>query len=602
MRLNALKSAVGIRASIRRSLDCASPAMLENLEQRALLAVNLVYNDLGAPSALPDTDITVNSTISNAGDPMSPTTVPFKVTFYLSTDNVLDRNTDTVIGSVTRNEVLAGGGGILGFPATVRIPAGLATNTYFLFGEADSDNAYPDDPDRSDNVRSTEIFIGNRAPTIGSVTANPDPVGRNGRFTLTASNVADMDGLGNGPLTVQFFYDRDGDGVLSTTSDLLLGSGAESDGAFTLRVAAPNTDRFGNPVNGGRIFARASDGIAETDASTMYTIVDAPIPSLGDLTGPTSAVRRGRVISLVATGINANNTNPVVSFFRDSNGSGAFEEGTDTLLPGDVITAGDGSRTLQVTIDPSWGPGNQTFFATATDDLGQTSAPDSLVVSLLANQAPRFRGKLVAGAATYSKGQTLVLTARNITDDDGPERVEFFRESSGNSSFNATADTKIGEGTRSGNAWTLRLTIPSSFRNGLNRFYARAVDIVGATSAVKTVTATITRNTKPTMSGFVINRNSAALGSRVQFLAQRVLDNAPNTRVQFWFDADGNGRFNANADRLIIDGRKLGATSNFRRQFNLPTDLPTGTGTFFAVAIDNLGMRAVRTDTLNITA
>jgi hypothetical protein len=574
-----------------RSRRALRPAdLLESLEARALLAVDLSYSALAvANNALPGGTITVNSTIDNSGD--TDAADAFDVKFYLSQNDTFESGNDTLLGTFN-NAVTIPASGNRGFPIDLTIPGGTAEGNWFIIGVADSEGAVAE-TNEGNNNHAGAFFVGNTAPAIGATSVSPSTVGTNGIFTLRAFNVSDADNI-TGTLTVRFFYD-DGDMVFSEVGDTLIGNATLLNGVYTFKGNVP-----GNVTAGaGNILVVAGDGLDNTVAIQPFTAVVAASPTLGDLTGPATA-RRGRGITLTASEIVG--MTPSVEFFRDSNGNGTFEAGQDEFLAVSDDFA-EPTKTLDLTIDPAWGAADQKFFARAIDSLGQPSNVEDFTVDLLTNRRPTV-GRLLVSATTLSKGQQLTLTARNVRDDDGPETVRFYRESSGNSTLNPAQDTLLGEGTRVGssNNWTLTLTVPTSFANGLNRFYVRAVDIVGVESFTKTAVATITRNDRPSIDAFNINKNTVASGGRVQFLAQRVTDNANIDRVEFWFDANDNGRFDAGADRLITTGVKLGASNNFRRRINLPGDLPTGAGTYFAVAFDNLGVRgAVKSDTLTIT-
>lgn len=554
--------------------------------------MDLAYTDLSvANNVLPGGTVQVNSTIQNNGDTDASTN--FDVQFYISQDGTLDGG-DTLLGTFTNDVTLAANGGNRGFPFDVMIPGNTPTGNYFLIARADSGDAYAE-ADENNNIRTDAFFVGNLAPTIGQVTVNPDPVGRLGTFTLSALNVTDADGINNGAITVSFYFD-DGDDVFSPMGDQFIGQGTGSNGTFTLRAAVPGFI----PAGAGKIIAVASDQLDQSAVFQTFTAVDAAAPTLGDLTGPANAVRRGREITLTAT--NVTGTNVAAEFYRDANGNGTFEADIDELL-GNGVSDGAGNRTLAVTIDPAWGADDQVFFARAVDSLGQSSAADSVTVDLATNNAPRIGGLLARNRGELSKGQNIVLTARNVSDDDGPEKVEFYRERSGNNRLDAAQDELLGEGTRQGNNWVFTLKAPLRFPNGVNRFYARAVDIVGAVSNVRTTVINIRPNTRPTIQSFTINKNVVDEGGRVTFLARNVQDNGGINRVAFYFDSNNNGRFDIATDRFLTNGVKQGASNNWRKLYTLPTTLPTGTRTFFAVAFDNLDVRGgVKSDTLRIRA
>lgn len=589
MRLNTDPATrIGRRNTPRRRLAGLSPAQLiEGLEQRALLAVDLAYHGLAvANNALPGGTITVNSTIDNNGD--TEASDPFDVAFYLSSDATFDSGSDTFLGTFT-NSVTIPAGGNRGFPIELTVPNGTAEGNWYVVAVADSGNAISE-ANESDNTEAAPFFVGNTAPTLGEVTVSPNPVGSHGVLTLRAFDVSDSDNIG-GSLGVKFYFD-DGDEVFSPGGDTFIGDATLAGGVFTYKGAVPG----GVAAGARKVIAVATDGLDQTVAFRDVTIVEAAVPTIAGVSGPTDAVRRARDITLTATGVTGTDT--TVEFYRDIDGNGVLDDATDQLLG----TSTEG--TLTFTIDPAWGPDAQRFFARATDTFGQSSDAAAISVDLLFNRRPMV-GRLITDPNALSKGQTLRLVARNVRDDDGlPQHVFFYRESSGNSSLDPSADTLLGEGVRDGNSrrYILELTVPTSFANGLNRFYVRAFDIVGERSFNKTAVAQVTRNARPVVESFRINRSTAEAGARVTFIANNVTDNAEIGRVEFWLDANANGRFDAANDRFIGGGIRQGLSNNWRRRIRLPSDLTAGQATFFAVAFDNLNVRgAALSDTLSIT-
>lgn len=594
MRLNTDSSSrLGRRVRARRGSPAGlSPSQfIESLEQRALLAVDLAYHGLAvANNVLPGGTITVNSTIDNNGD--TDAADPFDVAFYLSSDANFDSGTDTFLGTFT-NSVTIPAGGNRGFPIDLTIPGGTTEGNWFVVAVADSGNTIAE-ANESDNTDAAPFFVGNTAPTLGATTVSPNPVGSHGVFTLRAFNVTDSDNIGDS-LGVKFYFD-DGDQVFSPSGDTFIGDATLANGVFTYKGAVP----AGLPAGDGKLIVVVSDGLDETVAFQDVTIVDAAAPTISGVTGPTEAVRRARDITLTANGVTG--TTPIVEFYRDSDGDGVLNDEVDQLVG--TSTDGATERSATFTIDPAWGPDSQRFFVRAVDTFGQPSETSIVNVDLIANRRPMV-GRLIPDPNALSKGQTLRLVARNVRDDDGlPQRVLFYRESSGNSSLDPNQDTLLGEGVRDGNSrrYILELTVPTSFANGLNRFYVRAFDIVGERSFNKTAVAHVSRNARPVIDNFRINKNTVVSGGRVRFIANNITDNAEVGRVEFWFDANNNGRFDAANDRFIAGGIRQGQSNNWHRLIRLPGDLPTGQGRFWAVAFDNLNVTGrVLSDTLTIT-
>lgn len=687
---------------------------LEALEERRLLAVDLLYSDLApAGNTLPGGTVRVNSTIYNVGG--TTAAEAFEVRFYLSQNSVFDPGVDTLLGMTTLEPVLSGtppmpvvipAGGNRGFPVDLEIPEGTAEGPWFIIGVADTGNAYNED-NEGNNVAAGQFFVGNTAPAIAAFTITPDPAERTSTLTLSATGVTDTDGI-NGLLVVDFYYD-DGDGVFSEASDRLIAPGARSTSTFTytgpvpsfmeagtvmvhavafdgidrtvatetfeltaatspvvqaltktqpgnlpfgapitlratgvsgpddgatltsvaiyresngqpgLQTTGPDADELaGNAMDMGNgtwsldlvvvpawgenatFYAQGVDSMDRTGnvAEASFTFVNVPAPTSGDLTGPTGNVRRGRDITLTLN--NVTGSSPAVTFYRDTNGNGVLDIGTDEPLGNGTANGDDYS--LAFTIKPEWGAGTQRFFARVVDQFDRASEPEEVTVGLIRNKVPRIVAGLTANKASASKGSQLRLTAWNVRDDDGhPERVVFYRETSGDNTLQEDQDEIIGEGIRTARRWVLTFTVPVGFKRGMNRFYARAYDIVGARSLVKTIQVRITMNTRPAIGTFNIGRNQAPDTARVMFRANNVTDNGTIASVRFYFDANNDGIFQANTDTLVAQANRIGQSNNWRRQIRL-NQFGEGNKRFFAVAVDNLGRTSpARADTIIIT-
>lgn len=693
----------------------STTGLMESLEQRALLAVDLAYTELAvANNALPGGEITVNSTLTNSGD--EAVTTPFSVKFYLSEDATLDGG-DTELGTYDNNVTIPATG-TLGFAKQLTIPDGTPLGARFIIGVADSGAAVAESNEANNNG-SGAFFVGNTPPSVDTPLIGPfTGMTRTSTLTIIVLSATDDDGI-TGSLDLTFWYDVDSDGVLSEVTDRLVGAGEAGpnnsyvysgpvptfvepglgrifvkafdgldstirSGTFTLNasnepvvqgitatpdsavswgeditftatgvsdpddsgtVQAVRLYRDTNGVAGlqadadeliglmtrdgmsdrwslstvvdsdwgttARFFAQATDSMDRVSVvavspprdigTAQFTFTARDPVTIGNLAGPAGAARRGRAITLTATGVSDNAE--LVRFYRDSDGNGTLDTGLDQLLA--EVDPNAGSASTEFTIDPAWGAGAQKFFAQGSDDIGLAGETESLDVSLVANRAPRVRS-VTANATTRSKGQTLILTANNVTDDDGQTGlagVQFFRDSNRNGVFDASTDVLLGDGARvdGTNNWRLSLVVPTNFRNGLNKIFAKAIDIVNVRSATRAIDVTATRNTKPVLGGFTATPAAANIGARLTFLATGVSDNGAIGSVRFYHDSNGNGRLDVNADTLIgVGNRRPGGS--YRRVFTLPGGFATGNQTFFAAAFDNLNARsAARSDSVSIT-
>ncbi|MCL5282290.1 MAG: right-handed parallel beta-helix repeat-containing protein, partial [Planctomycetes bacterium] len=111
----------------------------------------------------------------------------------------------------------------------------------------------------------------NRSPSIGSLTASPDPVVKPNNLTLTANNVTDPD-VHDAVTTVEFYRDSNDNGVWDAGIDVTLGRGTSTQGGWAWTGA---TDSF--PVGTNRYFARAYDGQNWSEAITTTGVVQPPI-------------------------------------------------------------------------------------------------------------------------------------------------------------------------------------------------------------------------------------------------------------------------------------------------------------------------------------
>ncbi|MCC7193151.1 MAG: S8 family serine peptidase [Phycisphaeraceae bacterium] len=105
---------------------------------------------------------------------------------------------------------------------------------------------------------------GNQPPSVGDLSVSPDPATVGTTLTLTATGVTDPDGT----VTRVDFYRDDGDGVLNTSSDVLVGS--DTNGADGWSATASTS---GLSSGSYLYFARAEDnGSASGSVSTSHTL------------------------------------------------------------------------------------------------------------------------------------------------------------------------------------------------------------------------------------------------------------------------------------------------------------------------------------------
>lgn len=100
-------------------------------------------------------------------------------------------------------------------------------------------------------------------------------------------------------------------------------------------------------------------------------------PQIGVLTSSANPVTTGASLTLTAsqiTDINPGATISQVAFYRDANGNGKLDTGTDTLLGYGTRTSA-GVWSLTFTLPSTWTPGSYTLLAQARDNFGVVGDP-----------------------------------------------------------------------------------------------------------------------------------------------------------------------------------------------------------------------------------
>ncbi len=155
-------------------------------------------------------------------------------------------------------------------------------------------------------------------PTIGSLSASPDPVVQGDALTLTANGVSDPDGTVS---SVAFYRDADGDGALNEAVDELLGTDTDGSDGFAATVS---TTGFALGSHTYFAIATDNDGLTSDAASATGTVVDQP-PASGDdiyvaaidfdtrLRGKGGSKHDERIVLTVRNDADATATDPVLA-------------------------------------------------------------------------------------------------------------------------------------------------------------------------------------------------------------------------------------------------------------------------------------------------
>ncbi|MGD9688837.1 MAG: peptidylprolyl isomerase [Phycisphaerales bacterium] len=536
----------------------------------------------------PVANLGANLTLTASGAIDSDGTVA-RIEFYRDANGngVFDMGTDILLGT---DNTPANGFSIVVNTGTMDFMFATGVNRYFAVA-FDNDNTASAAP-------ATTTSRVNAAPTITAITSNPDPIPRNGQFTLTATGVADAGEIGAGGTIsrVEFYRDTNNNGVLDIGTDLLLGNDFFAAGGYTFTGSAVGL----SSAQPNRFFARAVD--SENGVSTPVSVEVNSVNSLPTISTVFSSLTTvpmvGSSITLTAVGaVDTDGTIAAVRFYRDD-GDGMFDAMTDTLLGQDTSAVG-GFSLIVNTGDMAFGfaPGINRLFAVPVDS-DDALAATAAFVNVRVNALPTIVS--LTAPATVARLANITLTATDVLDwpdvlPAGPIlRVEFYRDTNGNGTFELGTDQLLGFGVRQGLTNTYVLTTNTrGFDEGVNTFFVRAMDnnqgfsVVGPSS---TTTAMVT-NAPPLITTMLASPNPlASIGSGLTLTAigQRDTDGTIAS-VEFYRD-DGDGMFDPMTDTLLgTDSSAAGGFSLVVDTGNMAFGFAAGTNRYFARSVDNDG-------------
>ena len=395
-----------------------------------------------------------------------------KVMFFYDLDKngLLEMPNDLMLG-----QTLVGASGIWTLITTSTAALALGDARYFAVA-VDSDGA------SSTPIAATGTV--NTPPVIDSVTTS-GPVLRGSKLTLTAMNVHDV-GTGNAVKKVEFFRDVNGNNIIDA-ADKLVGAGAVGAGTSNYSLSISTA---GLPAGDAKFIARATDNNGGMTTSAATTTILNNVPTLASLAPSAATAKRGAPVTLTAKGpADVDGKVAKVEFFRDTNGNGVFDDGTDLKLGEDANSLG--GYTLLYTVPAGADLGTMRFFARATDNDGGVGAPVSITITAT-NVIPTVGGLAIA-PSPVTKPAAITLTAAGVVNLDGDGlilRLRFYEDVNKNNLVDA-GDRLLGEDTDGSDGWSL--TIPSSdvMGTGAVRFLAVADDNDGGSSVAKVGNSTI---------------------------------------------------------------------------------------------------------------
>lgn len=426
------------------------------------------------------------------------------------------------------------------------------------------------------------ITVGEQGARPNRLDSNVSTVRRDGSlplfFTPAGATIN-----GQAIAAVEFWRDRDGNGTLETGTDQILifdGSGANG------YAGSPLAASFALGVN--RFFARVilANNTAVVADTLDVTVTSTP-PTIASLTTPTPVVvQAGNNLTLTANSARDPDGTTVarVRFYRDTNNNGLLDVADDTQVGVDDVAGNGFAATFATT-----GFTTQTmrFFAVAEDVNGVLSAPVSTLVRI--NGAPTV-GSVSSPFLSTPRGSTALIEAENVSDERGIRRVDFYRDSNGNGTFDVT-DRFLGSGRFNGNTGAYEVQASTAgFALGVNTIFARAVDTDGLTGPARTGVIQIVNN-NPVVQGLTASVPTIATpGLPIRLTAVGVRDiDGTVARVRFWRDVNNNGALDAGDGAAI--GEDTLASGGYTLQLTGAdtAGLVPGNTRYFARVEDNDG-------------
>jgi hypothetical protein len=327
-------------------------------------------------------------------------------------------------------------------------------------------------------------LAGSRAPSIGSLTVNPNSVQVGTPVSLVAANVSETGGTVAG---VTFYRETNNTAGLQIGSDTLVGSGTHSGSTWTLAAStaglAPGTYTF---------YAVATDAAGATSAVPSATLTVVSPPTIGSFVVNPSSIPLGMPFSLVAA--NVAETGAAVTsvrFFRESNNTPGLQLGTDTLIGSG--TPGDSAWSF-TTSSAALAPGTYTLYAIASDARGFNSAVSTATLTVTA--IPTI-GSFTITPTSVTAGTSVSLAAVNVAEIGGTVKsVQFYRESNGTAGLQTGTDVLVGSGVQIGSTWSLTAST-TGLAAGTYVYYAVAIDAQGVSSVVASATLSVKNPAPP---------------------------------------------------------------------------------------------------------
>lgn len=592
----------------------------QTLEQRTMMAVNII-------SALPDRavlpgaaattlsmagrydDPNLNSTIArfattegdinvlfyDSANPGVARTTPATIANFLSYINA-GRYTNTVFHRSVANFVIQAGG--FSRPATDGVsPVAIPTFA-----------AVQNEPGNS-NVRGT-IAMAKQGGNPNSATnqwffnlndnsANLDS--QNGGFTAFGRVIKGLDVMDRiasiprfsfgDPFTDLPLRNYDNEQVVNATD--FVGMGITTIPELSYSVSSSNETLVSATLNGTDLTLSYGAGVSGTASITVrvtsadgsvvddiFTVRVNSAPVLAGLNaGASPNVGRNTPFTLGFTTASDDGGIARIDFYRDSNGNGTLDIGTDTLLGAD--SSADGGWNLATT-SGDLGLGQQRYFAKGIDIDGVESTVATAVVTVV-NASPVISEFTVS--PNPATGRVPVTLTAAASDADGAVAfLRFYRDSNQNGSLEVESDALLGEDNNGSDGFSVTFDT-SSFVFGSNRYFAVGTDAEGAVGATLSVVGIIN---SPFNIGSFVAPVTVLRTQTFTLTAAQIFTPAGRTlrTVEFYADTNRSGTFEEGIDRRISSTSRLNNGMATARVSSRGYGL--GTATFFARVQDNL--------------
>lgn len=342
------------------------------------------------------------------------------------------------------------------------------------------------DPDEAPFTISIRGKVESRetpAPTIGTLTASPNPVRQTQYVDLVATSVTGL------VTSVEFYRDVNRDGV--GTPDELLGTDVYSSNGWS-----KGTETIGWPVGPVTVLARAIDNSGAV-SGWISTVVNVTVftpptrPAIGFLSANPSSTARFQFATVRANEVTGRVT--YVEFYRDINNNGVGDVEPDgssaERLPGRDSDGSDGWSWVGFPTD-EWPTGPVTILARATEDDSDFRRGNWVSAVLNVQDTPVFPviSSLTASPiiTTALDEVSLAATLEVNAITDSVNRVEFYRDANNNGA--AESDELLGTDTNGADGWTWAGS-SSDWPLGQARLLARAIANIGETLYAQSFTS-----------------------------------------------------------------------------------------------------------------